>query len=303
MLPKEVDTVIIAANYKKQQLEDYFDTLNYTKTIIVNDEPKPLGTAGAVKFADRYLTDQFFVLNSDIICSINLTDMIAFHNKQNAVATISLWPVENVSEFGVVEIKSNGNITRFVEKPNQDEAPSNLINAGAYFLESTILDYIETGKLISMEKEIFPQIISNTNKFFGFEFQGYWMDIGRIQSYLNIHQFLLQKRNSNNFYGKDVINHGMVEKSVIGNNVNLGKNSKIDKSVILDNVIIKEESTIYQSVIGSNSLIKSNCHLSSVVVGDNETIESGTKYENKTIWSQNVPEEYPNKQIGNVIGE
>jgi ADP-glucose pyrophosphorylase len=109
--------------------------------------------------------------------------------------------------------------------------------------------------------------------------------------------------NSNNVFGKDVKNHGTVEKSVIGNHVIIGENSKIQKSVILDNVVIKEGTKIFQSVIGSNSLINSNCHLSSVVAGDNETIESGRKYENKTIWSQEIPREYPDKQIGNVIGE
>ena len=57
MLPDSVDTVILAANYKKNQLEEYFETSNTNKTIIVNDEPKPLGTGGAVKFAEKYLTD------------------------------------------------------------------------------------------------------------------------------------------------------------------------------------------------------------------------------------------------------
>ncbi|RLF59992.1 MAG: hypothetical protein DRN27_00960 [Thermoplasmata archaeon] len=303
MLPDSVDTVILAANYKKIQLEEYFETSNTNKTIIVNDEPKPLGTGGAVKFAEKYLSDEFFVLNSDIICSLNLSDMMTFHRKHDAVSTISLWPVENVSEFGVVEIQKNGNITKFVEKPKQEDAPSNLINAGAYFLESSILDYIETGRLISMEKEIFPQIITDTESFYGYQFKGYWMDIGRIRSYLDIHQDLLIKQNKNNHFGNNIVNNGIVNKTTVGNDVVIGKNSKIEKSIILDNAIIEDDAIISNSVIGENCTVCSKSQLSWVVVGDNEQISANTIEENKSFWTQEIPKEFPKKQIGNVIGE
>jgi len=177
-LPNEVDKVILAVNYRKDQIENYFKKNSFGKEIIVNDEPKPLGTGGAVKFAEKHITAPFLVLNADVICSLSLDDMICFHKKNNAVSTISLWPVKNVSEFGVVDIQKDGNVVDFVEKPKPEDAPSDLINAGAYFLEYDVLDYIEKGRLVSMEKEIFPQIINDTGKFFGFEFKGYWIDVG-----------------------------------------------------------------------------------------------------------------------------
>jgi len=162
MLPKEVDKVILAVNYRKDQIEKYLKNNDFGKEIIVNDEPEPLGTGGAVdepeplgtggavKFAEKHITGPFFVLNADIICSLNLDDMIDFHEKKNAVSTISLWPVKNVSEFGVVDIKDDGNVIGFVEKPKPEDAPSNLINAGAYFLEPEVLDYI---------KRYFPKLL------------------------------------------------------------------------------------------------------------------------------------------------
>jgi mannose-1-phosphate guanylyltransferase len=133
-LPKKVDTVVLAVNYRREQIEDYFSKHDIGKTIIVNEEPEPLGTGGAVKYAEKYIVGSFFVLNADIICSLNLTEMLRFHERKKAVATISLWPVENVSEFGVVDIKKDGVITKFVEKPRAEDAPSDLINAGAYLL-------------------------------------------------------------------------------------------------------------------------------------------------------------------------
>jgi len=302
-LPESVDTVIIAANYRKNQLEDYIKSLDSSKKIIINDEPKPLGTGGAVKFAEEYLSDEFFVLNSDIICSLNLSEMIKFHREHQAVATISLWPVENVSEFGVVDITNQGKIINFIEKPKPEDAPSNLINAGAYLLDSSILDYIHTGGLVSMEKEIFPQIIENTNRFYGYQFKGFWMDIGRIKSYLDIHQFLLRQQQVPNFIGENFVNKGLVEQSVLGDNVQIGKGSQVKNSVILDGAVIKDEVIIENSVIGENSTVLSNSRLSWVALGDNEHINPETNSENTLIWTQEIPKEYPKKQIGNVIGE
>ena len=193
-LPSEVSKVILAVNYRKDQIEEYLHSQDYDKEIIVNDEPKPLGTGGAVKFAERHITGPFFVLNADIICSIDLSKMIAFHKKHNSAATISLWPVENVAEFGVVDIKEDGNVIGFVEKPKPEDAPSDLINAGAYFLQPEVLDYIETSRLVSMEREIFPQIIRDTGRFYGYQFPGYWIDVGRLQSYINVHLLLMKQQ-------------------------------------------------------------------------------------------------------------
>jgi len=300
-LPKEVDKVILAVNYRKKQIEDYLKEKAYNIDIIVNDEPEPLGTGGAVKFAEDHITGRFLVLNSDIICSLNLSEMINFHKKKNAITSISLWPVKNVSEFGVADVRSDGKIIGFVEKPPQEEAPSNLINAGVYCLEPMILDYIKTGKLVSMEKEIFPQIIADTDRFYGYKFEGYWMDIGRVTSYIDVHEFLLNKKNMESFIGKNSDIKGELYKSTIGNNVHIGKNCVLEKTIVLDHAEIKEGVKINNSVIGEKSKIGSFSDIKNSAIGDNEILDEKTKIDNKIVWTQKKPEGYPDKQIGNVI--
>ena len=301
MLPDEIDKIILAVNYRKDQIEEYLEKKDYDTEIIVNDEPEPLGTGGAVKFAEEHITDTFLVINSDIICSLDISKMIEFHNKKNAVSTISLWPVENVSEFGVVDIKDDGNVTGFVEKPKPEDAPSNLINAGAYYLDPMVLDYIKKGKLISMEKEIFPQIIKDTGKFYGYKFDGYWMDIGRISSYLEVNKFLLDKKEMDNFIGKKPVIKGKLSKTTIGNNVTIGKNSVLDQSIILDNAKIEENCSLFNSIVGENGVVGANSKIKNTVLGDNEKIEEKTILDNKIIWTQEKPKGYPDKQIGNAI--
>jgi len=300
-LPSEVDKVILAVNYRKEQIEEYFIKNNCGKDIIINNEKTPLGTGGATKFAERHITDRFFVLNSDIICSINLDKMIKFHKKNNSVSTISLWPVENVSEFGVADVKNDGNIVRFVEKPKPNEAPSNFINAGAYLLEPEILDYIRIGRLVSMEKEIFPKIIKNTGRFYGFKFEGYWMDIGRISSYLEVNKFLLDNKKLNFYKGVNCKINGIIKKSSIGDNVYVGNNSNIKESIVFNNVKIGNNVILSNCIIGENSQINEGCKLKNVVIGDNEKIREKTILENNLIWTQPVPNNYPDKQIGNPI--
>jgi mannose-1-phosphate guanylyltransferase len=300
-LPSEVGKVILAVNYRKDQIEEYFSKNNCGKDIIINNEKTPLGTGGATKFAERHITDRFFVLNSDIICSVHLDKMIKFHKKNNSVSTISLWPVDNVSEFGVADVKNDGNIVRFIEKPKPKEAPSNFINAGAYLLEPEILDYIQIGRLVSMEKEIFPKIIKNTGRFYGFKFEGYWMDIGRISSYLEVNKFLLDNKKLDFNKGVNCKINGSIQKSSIGDNVYVGNNSNIKESIVFDNVKIGNNVILSNCIIGENSEISEGCKLKNVVIGDNEIIKEKTILENTFIWTQPKPDNYPDKQIGNPI--
>jgi mannose-1-phosphate guanylyltransferase len=302
-LPKQVDTVILAVNYRRDQIEEYFCSHDFGKNIIVNEEPQPLGTGGAVKFADRFITGCFFVLNADVIASLNLADMIRFHEKKKAVTTISLWPVENVSEFGVVDIKKDGTITKFVEKPKAEDAPSDLINAGAYLLEPQVLNYIEPGRLISMEKEIFPQIIQNTGRFFGYQFKGHWIDVGRISSYISVHTLLLEKQRKSFVTGDHCTIEGTLHQSCVGSAVHIGRNTRVESSVVFDDTTIAQDVTLDHCVVGEHCEIGDGAILRNVAVGDNERIDRGSRLDNVIVWNQPIPPGYPSKQIGNVIGE
>ena len=164
-----------------------------------------------------------------------------------------------------------------------------------------ILDYIDTGRLVSMEKEIFPQIIRDTGRFYGFEFHGYWMDIGRISSYLDVHSFLLRKKNLKNLQGKNCEIFGKMSKSCIGDNVHIGKNSSLDSVVVYDNAIIGDNVKLSYCVVGENCTIGGFSNLKNTVIGDNEEITEKSVLDNKVVWTQSKPQGYPDKQIGNPI--
>lgn len=293
--------VILATNYGRQAIEDSFS--NRDISITMNDEPKPLGTGGAVKFAERFINGTFLVLNGDIISSLNIRKFIKFHTNKTATASISLWPVKNVEEFGVVDLKPNGRIVKFVEKPSRSEAPSNLINAGAYCLDEKILEYIDDEGFVSMEQDVFPRVIMDGRGFYGYTFEGFWIDVGRPRSYLEAHWVLMERLGVQNVIEGSCNIQGRVSGSCLGGNVTIASGSRVLSSVIFAGVDIDTRCHIEECVVGEGCRIGRNVRLVKSIVGDGEVIDDNSTLENASVWTKPVPEGYPSGQIGNVVGK
>ena len=299
-LPPGTD-VILATNYGREAIERYFRDRDIS--LHINDEPEPLGTGGAVKFAEKYIQGTFLVMNGDIVCSLNVRKFIKFHTERKATVSISLWPVENMEEFGVVDVKSNGRIVKFVEKPSRETAPSNLINAGAYCLDKTLLEYIDDDRFVSMEQEIFPQVIMDGKRFFGYTFEGFWIDVGRPLSYLEAHWILMQRQGVQNVIDRSCDIQGRVSGSCLGSHVTVKEGARVMSSVIFEGVHIDKRSHIEDCILGEGCRIGRNVRLVQTIVGDGEVIEDNQSLENASVWTQPVPPGYPSGQIGNVVGE
>ena len=141
------------------------------------EEPKPLGTGGALKFAEELLDERFLMLNGDVLTDIDLTAQLAQHERTGARATLALIPVEDPSAYGLVRANDDGSVREFVEKPGPEQIDTNLINAGAYVLERDVLEEMApAGTNISIERDVFPGLVGDG--LFGFAAAGYWLDIG-----------------------------------------------------------------------------------------------------------------------------
>ncbi len=124
------------------------------------EEPRPLGTGGALKFAQDLLDERFLMLNGDVLADLDLTAQLRQHERTGARATLALVPVDDPSAYGLVRLAADGSVTEFVEKPGPDELDTDLINAGAYILEREVLDSMApAGTNISIEREVFPSLV------------------------------------------------------------------------------------------------------------------------------------------------
>ena len=178
--------IILSVRYRGDQIREYFGNgSRFGVNITYIEEKERLGTAGSLNLAREILDQTFLMFNGDILANIDLHDFIRFHkenrkgdDKNDGLATIALTPVEDPSQFGVVELEGK-RITGFIEKP---ESPrSNLINAGIYVLEPEVIDYVPEGHAM-METDVFPKLVKE-GRLYGYPFENQWFDTGTHDAY------------------------------------------------------------------------------------------------------------------------
>jgi mannose-1-phosphate guanylyltransferase len=276
-----VTEVVLATGYNNDHLQSALENSDTSDvTLHFSVESKPMGTAGAIKLAEPYLqdADRFLVLNGDIVSDIAYNHMVQYHREHQATAIIALYRVADPSRYGVVEINDDGLIRRFVEKPRPEDAPSNLINAGCYVLNHSVLEQIPSSREVSIEYEIFPKLCSS-ERVYGWEHHGIWVDTGTPASYLEAHHALRGKIGKTPQIGTDtnIAQSAQIASDVtIGNGVSIGDNAKISDAVIFDDAIIGSEVTINQSIVGHGAIIGKALQLDAyTIVGDGAIIDAG----------------------------
>jgi mannose-1-phosphate guanylyltransferase len=242
-------------------------------------EPSPLDTAGAIRFAAEeagYLDSRepIVVLNGDVITSLDLSAQIAFHEANDAEATIALTQVEDPSAFGVVPTDDSGRVLAFVEKPPRDEAPTDWINAGAYVLERTVFDRIPSGRKVSIERETFP-MIAGEGRLFAIHSPEYWIDTGTPLLYVKA---ALDALGETSHFGVGATVHpsAIISRSVIGAGAHVGADAVVERSVLLPGAIVGAGAVIVDSVLGEGAVVGSGARLSALtVVGDFAEVDAG----------------------------
>jgi len=279
-LPPSCDEVIIAVNYLFEQVRDFFRKRESRIAIRVVEEPTPLGTGGALKNVERYLRGPFAVYNGDIVDTIDLDGLVETHRKVGGIGTIAVGPADDPSDFGVVEIVK-GRITRFVEKPARGESASHLVNAGRYVFEPGVFDFIERGRSVSMEREVFPRLIEQGLT--PYRFEGWWSDAGTLANYLNAQHLLLAAGRAKIAPEADVtagslrppvyVGAGSFVEGRLGPDVVLGKSCKVGRAsvvnaTLLDGVSVDDKVEIASSIIGAGAAIGEGAHVRDSILAD-----------------------------------
>ena len=191
----EIDEIILSLNYQPSRIEEVFgegQDMGVRLRYVV--EPMPLGTAGAVKYAEEFLDDSVIVFNGDVLTGIDLPAVVRLHRERRARATIVLTPVENPTGYGLVETDVDGNVRRFLEKPKPEEITCDTINAGIYVLEPDTLDRIPSHTAWSIERSYFPSLVDRGDTFVAYVYDGYWIDIGTPEKYRQVHRDIMSGR-------------------------------------------------------------------------------------------------------------
>jgi NDP-sugar pyrophosphorylase family protein len=320
-----IDEVILSLGYLPDAFrahfpDDRFGSIRLRYAV----EPKPLGTAGGIRFAAEGIDERFVVCNGDVLTALDLAAMIKFHEERGAEASIYLTRVDDPSAFGVVPTRPDGEVVGFVEKPPRDQAPTNWINAGTYVLEPSVLERIPPRMNVSIERETFPRMVATRARLFAYQYDGYWLDIGTPEKYLQAHADVLAgdlgrppiagavDRGEGTWLevgarpaddarldppvligsGAVIASGATVSASVIGAGATIGEGARVVRSVLHPGARVAAGAEIVDSVLGPGAVVQAGAVVADVtLVGAATEIAAGTH-----ISGGRVPADEPKEQ-------
>lgn len=300
-----ITDIVLAMGKVPEQVRDHLgDGTKLGVSIAYSIESFPMGTAGAVKNAERFLDDSFIVFNGDIFTDIDLSAMMRAHRENKAIASLALTPVEDPTIYGVVETDGQGRVTRFMEKPGRDEVTTNMINAGIYILELDILSYITPDAFSMFERDVFPPLLEKGQAVYGYPSLDYWIDIGTPDKYLRLQHDLLQRYAGDGhteFAGESSV-HPLAQiegPAIVGEACSIDRNCiirgpavlgarcRVEEGAVIEGSIVWRDCKIGRGARLRNCLIASGCCigdecevLDGCILGDGVLIGKGNKLSN-----------------------
>ena len=275
------EEVILTVGYLSDQVRSYLgDGSKLGAKIHYSVEPEDLllGTAGSVKLLSHLLSERFLVIQGDTYTEIDLSEAVKAHTKGGADATIVVKSTPNPWLFGAVEHDRSGFITCFREKPRPDEHRSNKVSTGIYVLEPEVLDFI-TQHPCDFAKNVFPKMLASRKRMLAYEGNGYWVDVGSREGYIEAQKHILRK-------------HMEETKSSIWmlGEATVGREAKLEGPVLLDSGVKIDDGALvgpYANILsGSNILSNSAVVLATLFEG--VTVGSGSRISESIIGEKAV---------------
>jgi mannose-1-phosphate guanylyltransferase len=285
-----VTEAILSCGYRsdavRRVLGDIYEGMRLRYVI----EEEPLGTAGPVRLAadEGVLAERFLVLNGDTLTDFDLSAEVEQHERTGAEGTLALVAVEDTASYGVVPTGDEGRVVEFLEKV--DDPPTNRINAGAYVLEASVAERIEPGRAVSFEHEVFPAMAAE-GVLYGYMAEGYWIDIGTPERYLEATYDLLSRRVRSTLPPSDetgsLIHPGSITsgarigpKSVVGPHCVVGEHSVVERSVLFQSVRVGHDCVIDGSVLAEEVRVEDGAHIGDgAIVGARAVVGAGASIE------------------------
>ena len=274
-----ITEIVATLYYLPDVMRDYFrdgKDFGIQMTYAV-EEDQALGTAGCVKNIAALLPDTFLVISGDSITDFDLSAAIEFHRKKQSKATLVLTRVPNPMEFGVVITDDDHRICRFLEKPSTSEIFSDTVNTGLYILEPEVLDYLPSNEATDFSNDLFPLLLEKGEPMYGYVAEGYWCDVGSLESYREAQYDALEGKVEVDFaYGESESQPGLRlgnntfidpdakihAPALIGHNCRIGPRATIQAGTVIgDNVTIGADADLNRPVIWNGALVGEEAHL------------------------------------------
>ena len=258
-----IHTLVLATSYLADVFTPYFgDGAKWGMKILYAVEKEPLGTGGAIRNAAELLgrDEPVVIFNGDVLSRHSIADQIAFHLENKADVTLHLIDVADARAFGCVPTDSDGRVTAFLEK--MDNPVTNSINAGCYVFSPSVIDQIPLGKVVSVERETFPALVSSGRPVFGYKEQSYWLDVGTPAALFKGSRDLVD----GDFQA--MADTTIASDARITGGTSIGARCSIGSGVEIDDCIIGDDVTIGDGAVLAHSFI---AHGTEVAAGTNKS--------------------------------
>jgi mannose-1-phosphate guanylyltransferase len=221
------------------------------------------------------------VLNGDVLTDLDITRFVEFHDSRGAEATIALHKVDDPSRYGVVPCDGDGRVIEFVEKPAPGDAPTDLINAGTYVLEPSVLARIDDGRRVSVEREVFPALVRDRS-LFALDGETYWIDTGTPETYIQAQLDLTEGLRGEPVPAvapsARVAGGATVRRSVIGPDAVVEAGARVEGAVVLAGATVRAEAVVEGSIVGFGAEVAAGAHVGPCsIIGDREVVAAGVR--------------------------
>jgi len=271
-----INTVVLATSYLAEVFTPYFgDGSKWDMKLLYAEENEPLGTGGAIRNAASLVdfagtNEEFVIFNGDVLSGHNIAAQLDFHRANQADVTLHLIDVTDARAFGCVPTDSNGKVLDFLEK--MENPVTNSINAGCYVFNASVISQIPAGKVVSIERETFPQLVKSGRPVFGYNEQSYWLDIGTPAALFKGSRDIVGEGFLAGTGSKIGDNSVIAGGTSIGQRSRIGANCKINNSIIGDGVQIGDDCTIEDSFILHDSQIGDNSKIIGKYISPKENL-------------------------------
>jgi len=282
--------IMVNLHYLGEQIQSYFgDGKKWGVNIHYSPEDRLWGDAGSVKRCEEFFDeDTFVVVGGDDLADIDIKRLVRFHQDKKALATIALSLVDDPSEYGIALLNDRGRITRFLEKPKGEVIFSNSANTGVYVFDRHVFELIPKGVQYGFGHNLFPMLLEQKTRFYGYLTSSYWKDVGNLRQYQEAHQDALNGRVDMTisvpekrkyvWMGENVEIDPTAEIGypvVIGNNCRIEKGAKLlEYSILADDCVLEEGAVVKKSVLWHGACVMRNTVLERCVVGEKCSVKS-----------------------------
>jgi mannose-1-phosphate guanylyltransferase len=274
-----ITKVVLATAYLAETFTPYFgDGSNWGMDLKYALETEPLGTGGAIRNAAELIlaeiseNEPIVVFNGDVLSRHNLAAQIKLHQSSSAAATLHLVSVEDARPYGCVPFDETGRVTDFLEK--MENPITNTINAGCYVFSTQVVKEIELGKVVSVEREVFPELLKAGKVIQAFVDDSYWLDMGTPKALLKGSQDYVGSRDFIVGENSNISTSAKIRgASAIGHNVTIGANVEIVASIIRDGAVIAEGSRLESVFVESNTTVLKDTYAKGAYLAGGEIID------------------------------